>query len=173
MLTTPAVLPNRSRTLPNAIMPFRSLSPCFTSSFAQPEVVAASTQCSILAFLLVSLQYPSRSIINEHSVRHATARVEQHTHGVHLRSLVLTSRHHHTPFHGVLQLEEIIFPLQSRLIPEKCTSVPSPENNDIASITRLPRYHMENWAPLPKGFPQHNKSGSVRHVRELQGVMTS
>ena len=30
---------------------------------------------------------------------------------------------------------------------------------------------MENWAPLPKGFPQYNKSGSVRHVRELQGVM--
>ena len=31
---------------------------------------------------------------------------------------------------------------------------------------------MENWAPLPKGFPQYNKLGSVRHVCELQGVMT-
>ena len=35
------------------------------------------------------------------------------------------------------------------------------------------REAMENWEPLPKGFPQYNKSGSVRHVRELQGVMTS
>ena len=26
---------------------------------------------------------------------------------------------------------------------------------------------MENWAPLPKGFPQNNKLGSVRHVYEL------
>ena len=32
---------------------------------------------------------------------------------------------------------------------------------------------VENWAPLPKGFPQYNKSRSVTHVRELQGVMTS
>ena len=32
---------------------------------------------------------------------------------------------------------------------------------------------MEKWAPLPKGFPQYNKLGSVRHVCELQGVMTS
>ena len=29
---------------------------------------------------------------------------------------------------------------------------------------------MENWAPLPKGFPQYNKLGSVRHVCELQGM---
>ena len=108
------------------------------------------------------------TFVNEHSVRHAIARIEQHTHGLHLRSLVLTSRHHH----GVLQLEEIILQLQSRLI-SRGTSVPSPENNDIASITRLLRYQMENWAPLPKGFPQYNKLGSVRHVRELQGVMTS
>ena len=42
--------------------------------------------CPVLAFLLVSLQYPS------HSVRRAVARVEQQTHGMHLRSLVLTSR---------------------------------------------------------------------------------
>ena len=79
-------------------------SPCFTSSFARPEEVARQlsvesfdTSCSVLAFLLVSLQCPSCSIVNEHSVRHATARVEQQTHGVHLRWLVLTSRHHHTP----------------------------------------------------------------------------
>ena len=31
----------------------------------------------------------------------------------------------------------------------------------------------ENWAPHPKGIPQYNKLGSVRHVCELQGVMTS
>ena len=32
---------------------------------------------------------------------------------------------------------------------------------------------MKIWAPLPKVFPQYNKLGSVRHVCELQGVMTS
>ena len=29
---------------------------------------------------------------------------------------------------------------------------------------------MENWTPLPKGFPQYNKLGSVRHVCDLQGL---
>ena len=82
----------------------------------QHAVESFHTSCSILAFLLVSLQCPSCSIVNEHSVRHTTARIEQQTHGMHLRSLVLTSRHHHTPFHSVLRIEEIIFPLQSRLI---------------------------------------------------------
>ena len=42
MSATPAVWPKRSRILPYAIMPFLSLRPCFTSSFARPEVVAAS-----------------------------------------------------------------------------------------------------------------------------------
>ena len=82
------------------------------SSRRQHAVESFDTSCSVLAILLVS----SCSLVNEHSVRHDTARVERQTHGVHLRSLVLTSRHHHTPLHGVLQLEEIIFPLQSRLI---------------------------------------------------------
>ena len=39
---TPAVLPKRSRSLPNAIIPFLSATPCFTISFARPDVVAAS-----------------------------------------------------------------------------------------------------------------------------------
>ena len=34
------------------------------------------------------------------------------------------------------------------------------------------RGRVENWAPFPKGFPQYNKLGSVRHVCEMQGVMT-
>ena len=43
----------------------------------QHAVESFDTSCSVLAFLLVSLQYPSCFFVNEHSVRHATARVEQ------------------------------------------------------------------------------------------------
>ena len=125
---TPAVLPNRSCILPNAIMPFMSLSPCFTSSVCtarssrrQHAVESFDTSCSVLAFLLVSLQYPSCTIVNEHSVRHAIARVDQQTHGLHLTSLVLTSRLRHTPLNGILQLEEIVS--------SHCSPVSSSERN--------------------------------------------
>ena len=47
------------------------------SSRRQHAVESFNTSGSVLAFLLVSLQYPSCSIVNEHSVRHATARAEQ------------------------------------------------------------------------------------------------
>ena len=126
------------------------------SSRRQHAVESFNTSCSVLAFLLLSLQYPSCSIVKEHSVRHATARVEQHTHGVHLRSLVLTSRHHQTPLHGVLQLEEIVFPLQSRLISREM---------HISAESREQRHRLNHVAPLPneklgttsEGFPQYNK----------------
>ena len=98
------------------------------------------TSCSVLAFLLVSLQYPSCSVVNEDSVRHATASIEQHTHGVHLRSLVLTSRHHHTPLHGILQLEELA---QSRLISREM---------HISAESRKQRRRLNNQAAaLPYG----------------------
>ena len=46
--------------------------------------------------------------------------------------------------------------MQWRLVNGKL-GVPSPENNDIASITKLLRYQMGNWAPLPRVFPQYHK----------------
>ena len=55
----------------------------------QHAVESFDTSCLVLAFLLVSLQYPLCSIVNESSVRHALARANS----VHLRSLVLTSGH--------------------------------------------------------------------------------
>ena len=63
--------------------------------------------------------------------------------GVHLRSLVLISRHHHTPFQGVLQLEEIIFPLQSRLISREM---------HVSAESRKQRHRFKTQAaPLPNG----------------------
>ena len=79
---------------------------------------------------------------------------------VHRRSLVLTSRHHHTPLHGILQLEELV---QSRLISREM---------HISAESRKQRRRLNNQAaPLPYGklgttsedFPQYNKLGSVRH----------
>ena len=130
------------------------------------------TSCPVLAFLLVSLQYPPCSIVIEHSVRHALARVEQQTHGVHLRSLVLTSRLHHSPLHDILQLEEIVFPLQSRLISREMHIAESREQHQCLN---------NQDAPLPNGklgttsevFHNTNELGSVRHECELQSVMTS
>ena len=88
------------------------------------------------------------------------------------RLMVLTFRHHRTPLHGVLQLEEIIFPLQSRLISREV---------HISAESRERRRLNDQAAPLPngklgttsEGFPQNNKLVSVRHKCELQGVMTS
>ena len=130
------------------------------SSRRQHAVESFDTSCSVLAFLLVSLQYPSCSIVNEHSVRHATARVEQHTHGVHLRSLVLTSRHHHTPFDGVLQLEEIIFPLQSRLISREM---------HISAESRKQRQRLGNQAaPLPNGKLGNTSDGFFPQLQQVR-----
>ena len=141
---TPAVLPNRSRTPPNAIMPFRSLNLCFTSSFAQTRgcrrlhtVESFDTSCPVSLFLLAPLQYPLCSFVSEHSVRHVFARAEQQTHSVHLRSLVLTSRHHHSPLHGVLHLEEILFPLQSRLISREDAHQCRVQRTTSSSPTRI------------------------------------
>ena len=99
------------------------------------------------------------------------ARVEQQTHGVHLRSLVLTSRHHHTPVHGILQLEETVFPLQSRLI--------SGEVHISAESTEQ-RHRLNNQAASPpNGKLGHHFRGFAtrQQIRigecELQGVMTS
>ena len=159
--------------------PCRSTEPLFheflrtTRGSRQHTVESFDTSCAVLAFLLLSLQYPPCSIVNEHSVRHALARVEQQTHGVHLRSLVLTSRHHHTPLHGILQLEEMVLPI----------AVPShhQRNAHHCRVQRKTSSSQYQAAPLPngkldttsEGFPQYNKLGSVRHVCELQGVMTS
>ena len=72
------------------------------------------------------------------------------------------------PLHGVLQLEEIVFPLQSRLISREM---------HISAESREQRHRLNNQAaPLPYGklgttsevFPQYNKLGSVRHENELQ-----
>ena len=101
--------------------------------------------------------YPPCSIVNEHSFRHALARVEQQTHGVHLRSLVLTSRHHHS-LHSVLDLEETGFPLQSRLMSREM---------HINAESREQRHRLNNQdAPLPngklgttsEGYPQSHTS---------------
>ena len=162
---TPAVFPNRSRILPNAIMPLRSLSPCFTSSPARPEVVDAS----ILYRALTPAVPFSRSCSSPCCIHLAPSSIStlfvmpshvlrQQTHGGHLRSLVLTSRHHHSPLHCVLQLGEIIFPLQSRLISrEMHISAESRRTTSLSSITRMLRYLMENWAPLPRVFHNHKR----------------
>ena len=117
----------------------------------------AVESCPVLVFFLAPLQYPLSSIVNESSVRHALARAEQQTHSVHLRSLVLTSRHHHTPFHCVLQLEEIILSLQSRLIYREM---------HVSAESREQRRCLNNQdAPPPNGklgitsvdLPQHKR----------------
>ena len=163
----------RDRAVPVTEPLFHELLRTARSSRRQHTVESFDTSCPFLAVLLVSLQYPSCSIVKEHSVCHATARVEQQTHGVHLRSLVLTSRHHHSPLHGILQLEGIVFPVQSRLISREM---------HISAESREQRHCLNNQEPpRPNGklgstsesFPQYNELGSVRHECELQSVLTS
>ena len=71
----PAVLPSRSRILPNAINAVPVAEPLIhellrtaRSSRRQHAVESFDTSRSVLAFLLISLQYPSCCIVNEHSV---------------------------------------------------------------------------------------------------------
>ena len=75
--------------------------------------------------------------------------------------LMACSRHHHTPVHGVLQLEEIIFPLQSRLISrEMYVSAQSRKQHQAAPQGVRRRY------PSPS-FPR-TKQSSVEQEETTQ-----
>ena len=101
--------------------------------------------------------HDQRLSTSAHCVHHTLVRAEQLTHGVHLRSLVLTSRHHRSPPHGILHFEEIVIPLPSRLISREM---------HISTESREQRPCLNNQDPPPpdgklgttsKGYPQHKR----------------
>ena len=116
---TPAVFPKRSRTLPNAIMPCLSLMPCFSSSFARPEVVVASVKRALTPTVLsrcsCSLPCCIHAALSSMSSQfdipsHVLSRV---THGARLCPLFGTARQDRSPPHNILQFEEVVFPRQA------------------------------------------------------------
>ena len=117
----------------------------------QHTVQSFHTSCPVSLFLLAPLQYPVCSLVNEQSIRHTFARAEQHTHSVHLRSLIWTSRHHQSPLHSVLQLEETVFPLHSRHISREMHISARVQRTTPSSPTIRKPVVNNQVAPLPSG----------------------